>query len=78
MTKPDKTETKQLDLESLVTADVIVAVYAGKEYVLWKRPQAEVAARGFPVKVRVVKVPLSSRPQLRELQAKVDQLKHGD
>ena len=65
--------------DGLVNADIITAIYLGKEECLWKRPMGEGEARqGYPARVMIARIPCSSKAALRKLKAEVKRLKYGD
>ena len=72
--------TTQALKNALVTADIIQAIYkpTGRKHVIWKRPLAEIQARGLPSTIIVVNPQISSKPELRRLAAYVNALKYGN
>ena len=67
-------------MERISTADVIATVHrrTGIKHALWKRPLAEIEARGFPTDVWVLTFEIATESEVQEFRRMVDRIKHGD
>ncbi len=73
-----RSEEVQLDVDSLVTADIIAIERDSVTTTLWIRPLDEIERRGPPYNIQTAVIACNSVREIRQIEAVVARLKNGD
>ena len=67
-------------MEQIAAADIIATEHrrTGERVVLWKRPIADVEARGLPATVHVAAFEIGTDAELQEFRKLIDRIKSSD